>query len=335
MSEPGSLAVGSGIGWLLGGPLGAAVLGSISYLVNKNIQQQDEKSSQESYHQQVAKLCLDAVDGYLSEFSRVGLSILAECDRSSERVIKFVESMESSDIIQKREELRYWQVCLNQLNQALINCLEIDISGDFQVEITETQKIGSSQSVYRSQGVGIREDVGTRKTENTKVENKQVEEIKTENKTPKQQVQASNYSTSNFYSSNATSTKSLHINDLDAKFRSWELDEEIAQIKANIGSSGNRTQQHQKNHSQANSQANNQTNNQLKTQTEKDKIARGYVVLGLENGATMNEVKQAYKQLVKKWHPDLFVGKPQQLQQAQEKMRQINDAYSLLGEFIG
>ncbi|PAX60443.1 dynamin family protein [Brunnivagina elsteri] len=324
LNETGSLAVGGGIGWLLGGPVGAAVLGSISYLVNKNIQQQDEKSSNESYHQQVAKLCLDAVDGYLSEFSRQGLLILAECDRSSERVIKFVESKESSDIILLREELRCWQVCLSELNQALVNCLGIDIHSDFHVETVAGQKTSNYQSVYRSQGVGIREDVGTRK-----VESKKVEELKPENKIPKQQ-QTSNYSTSNFSNSNATSTKSSyqkyhpkqHLPELDGKFRNWEIDEEIAQMKANMGSSGNRTQQQQSN----------QVKNQSKTQIEKDKIACGYVVLGLKDGATMDEVKQAYKKLVKKWHPDLFVGKAQQLQEAQEKMRQINEAYALLGE---
>jgi GTPase SAR1 family protein len=326
LSEPGSLAIGGGIGWVLGGPVGAAVLGSISYLVNKNIQQQDEKSSKELYHQQVAKLCLDAVDGYLTEFSRQGLLILAECDRSSERVIKFVESIESSDTIQKRKELRCWQLSLNELNQALVSCLGIDISSDFQVEQVAASKISNNQSVYRSQGVGIKEDVGTRKVEKTKVE-----EIKTVNKIPKQQqTQTSNYSKSTFSNSNATSTKSplpkQHLPELDAKFRNWELDQEIAQMKANMGSSGNGNKQQQHNPNTA--------NNQPKAQTGKDKIARGYVILGLQNGATMDEVKQAYKKLVKKWHPDLFVGKLEQLQQAQEKMRQINEAYALLSESI-
>ncbi len=325
LSEPGSLAIGGGIGWVLGGPVGAAVLGSISYLVNKNIQEQDEKSSKVQYHQQVAKLCLDAVDEYLNEFSRQGLLILAECDRSSERVIKFVESIESSDTILLREELRCWQVCLNQLNQALISCLGIDISCDFQVETVATQKT-NNQSVYRSQGVGIKEDVGTRKVENTKVE-----EIKTVNNIPKQQQkQTNNYSKSTFSNSNSTSTKSpvpkQHLPELDMKFRNWELDQEIAQMKANMGSSGNKSQPQQNNPNTA--------NNQPRTTIQKDKIARGYVILGLQNGATMDEVKQAYKKLVKQWHPDLFVGKLEQLQQAQEKMRQINEAYSLLSESI-
>jgi DnaJ-class molecular chaperone len=93
-----------------------------------------------------------------------------------------------------------------------------------------------------------------------------------------------------------------------------------------MGSSGNKSQPQQNN--------SNKANNQPKTQSEKDKVARGYVILGLQNGATMDEVKQAYKKLVKQWHPDLFVGKLGQLQQAQEKMRQINEAYALLSESI-
>jgi len=44
----------------------------------------------------------------------------------------------------------------------------------------------------------------------------------------------------------------------------------------------------------------------------------------------MAEVKEAYRALVKKWHPDLFVGKLQLQQEAQEKMRLVNEAYGVL-----
>ena len=48
-----------------------------------------------------------------------------------------------------------------------------------------------------------------------------------------------------------------------------------------------------------------------------------YKVLGLERGASDEEVKQAYRRLAKKYHPDLNPGD----QEAARKMQEINEAY--------
>ena len=56
-----------------------------------------------------------------------------------------------------------------------------------------------------------------------------------------------------------------------------------------------------------------------------------YKVLELPFGSSLQEVKQAYKKLVKQWHPDLFLNAPpSQQSQAQEKITQINLAYKRL-----
>ncbi|MEM7714873.1 MAG: dynamin family protein, partial [Cyanobacteria bacterium P01_A01_bin.68] len=78
INDPSSVAVGGGIGWFLGGPIGAAVGGSIAYLLNKGLQEGDDKNNPESEHQKLAKICLDAVDQYLIQLSNQGLSILNE-----------------------------------------------------------------------------------------------------------------------------------------------------------------------------------------------------------------------------------------------------------------
>ncbi len=299
LNEPGSIAVGSGIGWLIGGPLGAAVLGSITYLVNQNLQQQDDKVTGDSYHQQVAKLCVDGVDEYLDTFSRQGLVILAEYERKANRVIRFVESSQSSEMTQKHEELRNWQSILNQLNQELSSCLGVIIASEYQVDV-ETLKSSSNQSVYRSQGVGIKEEVGTRSNEV-----KQQRQVK---------VEVENNPAS------IPSPKPPNVAQVEAKFRNWELDEEIAQMKAEMGVPG----QKQRNSS-----------TQPKQKVEKDEVKNAYEILGLPNNAPIADVKQAYRKLVKKWHPDLFVGKPQLLQEAQEKMRKFNEAYTILSESDG
>lgn len=51
-----------------------------------------------------------------------------------------------------------------------------------------------------------------------------------------------------------------------------------------------------------------------------------YKVLGVQPGATQEEISKAYKKLAKKYHPDLHPND----KNAEEKMRQINDAYNLL-----
>ena len=54
-----------------------------------------------------------------------------------------------------------------------------------------------------------------------------------------------------------------------------------------------------------------------------------YEVLGLKPGASQEEIKKAYRELVKKYHPDKYVNNPLQ-NLAEEKMREINAAYDTL-----
>ena len=42
-----------------------------------------------------------------------------------------------------------------------------------------------------------------------------------------------------------------------------------------------------------------------------NQLAQYYRVLGLDTTATLEEVKQAYRSLAKKWHPDRFINQPQ------------------------
>lgn len=48
-----------------------------------------------------------------------------------------------------------------------------------------------------------------------------------------------------------------------------------------------------------------------------------YAVLGLEPGATDDDIKKKYRTLVKQYHPDLHPDDPE----AARKMSEINDAY--------
>lgn len=58
-------------------------------------------------------------------------------------------------------------------------------------------------------------------------------------------------------------------------------------------------------------------------------INHAYEILGLEPGASQAQVKRAYRQLVKIWHPDRFLEENQK-QEAEEKIKSINSAYNKL-----
>ncbi|MBC1222026.1 dynamin family protein [Nostoc sp. UCD121] len=308
LSEPGSIAVGGGIGWLLGGPVGAAVVGSISYLLNKNIQKQDDQLAKESYHQEVAKLCITTIEDYFSSFSSQGLSILAEYERQSEKVICFQFSQEPGEITNKRGNLQQLQ---NGFNDLLRELKKVKILSNYQ-PYKEIPKYTNINRKYSPQ------------PERVKLSPEKDPVIKQQ-----QEKTAKNSGTRVESVSPPPSPKpspSPLPEQVEAKFREWELNEEIARMKAEMQSPGSQTSKQQ------NSTQSNKAPNQPKTQTEKDKITRAYGILGLQTNASQAEVKQAYRTLVKKWHPDLFVNQPQLLKQAQEKMHLVNDAYTILSD---
>lgn len=61
-----------------------------------------------------------------------------------------------------------------------------------------------------------------------------------------------------------------------------------------------------------------------------DASEKHYRVLGLEPHAPMPDVKAAYRDLAKVWHPDRFTHDPRLQQKAQEKLKEINEAYKEL-----
>ena len=272
LSDPTSIAVGSGIGWLLGGPVGAAVIGGLSYLVNKNLQQQEEKTSKESHLQQIAKTCLEVTYEYFSRFSTQGLSILAEYESKAEKVIRYTVTT-SVEIANKRADLQKWQNSFNQLHSEL----------------------GSGDRLW----VDL-EDKGDK---GDKV-NKEAESVGEKFKSKSQSIK----------SEIPSPPSSPSREDVEDIFRAWELDEEIARMKVEMNSPHSQTQSYKVEEKQG----------------ENDKIARAYAVLELQPGASIAEVKQAYRAVVKKWHPDLFINQPQLQQQAQEKLQIVNEAYTIL-----
>lgn len=57
---------------------------------------------------------------------------------------------------------------------------------------------------------------------------------------------------------------------------------------------------------------------------------RSYWVLGLDPGVSLDELKRTYKDLVKVWHPDRFTDDPRLQSKAQDRLKEINEAYEWL-----
>jgi gas vesicle protein len=57
-------------------------------------------------------------------------------------------------------------------------------------------------------------------------------------------------------------------------------------------------------------------------------------VLGIDSTATPEDLKKAYRDLVKQWHPDQFQNNSRLQSNAQEKLQEINEAYRQLQPFI-
>jgi molecular chaperone DnaJ len=59
------------------------------------------------------------------------------------------------------------------------------------------------------------------------------------------------------------------------------------------------------------------------------KLSNPYEVLGINQGASEEEIKRAYREMVKKYHPDQYQDNPLSTL-AEEKLREINEAYESL-----
>jgi DnaJ-like protein len=59
-------------------------------------------------------------------------------------------------------------------------------------------------------------------------------------------------------------------------------------------------------------------------------LRKAYELLGVKPGVSNRELKAAHRDLAKVWHPDRFLHDPRLQEKAQEKLKEINEAYELL-----
>ncbi len=123
-NEVTPVAIATGLGWLLGGPVGAAVVGGASYILNKRTGYEKPPESSEAYLNQVTEICSEAAKNYLARFSTDTFSMLQHYKEIAEKVICFQDSKEPL-----QTNIQQYQIQLiNNLLENIESCLQMSKS---------------------------------------------------------------------------------------------------------------------------------------------------------------------------------------------------------------
>ena len=77
-----------------------------------------------------------------------------------------------------------------------------------------------------------------------------------------------------------------------------------------------------------------QNDNNNPHNTTPNALAKAYAILGLQPNASAEEVKQAYRNMAKKYHPDRVITEDAAIKKgAEEKFKQVQEAYELISKF--
>jgi hypothetical protein len=63
-------------------------------------------------------------------------------------------------------------------------------------------------------------------------------------------------------------------------------------------------------------------------------IRQSFEILELQQGATLDDARQAYKDIANVWHPDRFAANPRLKHKAEQKLKEVNLAYETLKAFF-
>lgn len=119
LADTASVGVATGLGWVLGGPVGAAVVGSAAYILNKNLSKDKQQTTEETYHNQVMQLYADAAKDYLTRFSKESVEQLLKYQEKAEKIINFQIPELPLDVNSKRSQFSLLNACLENLDREL------------------------------------------------------------------------------------------------------------------------------------------------------------------------------------------------------------------------
>ncbi|MEA5510978.1 dynamin family protein [Crocosphaera sp. UHCC 0190] len=114
-----AVGVPTGIGWVLGGPVGAAVLGGASYLLNKTTTKTEQKESQQNSHDKISYN--EIAKEYLTRFSEQAFLSLRQYEQQAEKIMILTENKESVEMTQLSHQLQLLNDVLAMLDQPYFN----------------------------------------------------------------------------------------------------------------------------------------------------------------------------------------------------------------------
>jgi hypothetical protein len=115
------VAVTTGLGWLIGGPIGGVMAGGATYLLKKLTQDTETKQpvSSNAYLEDVQKAYNLAAQDYLTRFSQLAFSTLDQYQKTAETIINIQPAEEPQKMTIQHYQLQLLQTLLDNLNQEL------------------------------------------------------------------------------------------------------------------------------------------------------------------------------------------------------------------------
>ncbi|MBD0347235.1 MAG: hypothetical protein ICV63_20910 [Coleofasciculus sp. Co-bin14] len=120
-SDVAPVAFTTGLGWLLGGPVGAVVVGGATYLLNKMSQdtQTEPPESSVCYLKQVQEAYTKAAQDYLTKFSTQSFSTLRQYEEIAEKIINAPVTEAPLKLTTQHHQLRLLQTLVDNLDREL------------------------------------------------------------------------------------------------------------------------------------------------------------------------------------------------------------------------
>ncbi|MBW4621910.1 MAG: dynamin family protein [Cyanosarcina radialis HA8281-LM2] len=115
------VAIATGLGWILGGPVGAAVVGGATYFLDRNPQSDKADLSSSVDLQPAAKICTDAAQEYLSNFSTQACQRIDRYEKQAEPVMNLPVEPERSPLTTAHHQLNLLDNLLESLKFELTN----------------------------------------------------------------------------------------------------------------------------------------------------------------------------------------------------------------------
>jgi hypothetical protein len=120
-SDVAPVAFTTGLGWLLGGPVGAVVVGGATYLLNKMNQdtQTEPPESSVCYLEQVQEAYTKAAQDYLTQFSTRSFSTLRQYEEIAEKIINAPVTEAPLKLTTQHHQLQLLQTLVDNLEREL------------------------------------------------------------------------------------------------------------------------------------------------------------------------------------------------------------------------